>query len=879
MLSLLTKRSLVPLVLLLFMTVLSSSIVLWPSLESAVPTSETTLAAEPALAAQFISTRSDPVPSPEIAFQALQARAAGPLDVTWDSVTGIPRFVGARGNGALPYTPTAAERGNPIAIARGFLDQNRALFRLRSAAEEFRLLRLEPDLQLNYQHVRLDQMYKGIPVFGRQLVVHLDPAERIVAVNGGFAPSINIITQPLVRQADAEALAVADIVDTQLTDEERNLPFQADVLKDRTQLTVYVDDTGKPTLTWKVTILSQAPLGQWYIFVNARRPVVTHRIDATADGKRRVTFTARNGTDIPGRKLMDEGERSNDSVAQAAHDGAGRVYDFYFNNFKRDSLDGRGMPMVSTVHYGASPEEAENAAWIGEAQQMIYGDGGRIFKPLAYGLDVVGHEFTHGVIDNTAQLVYETQSGALNESYADVFGVLIAGSNWTVGSSVVKSPPFPLPFLRSLSDPNAGVYNPRNPLSGVGQPADMSQYANLPNSRRADNGGVHINSGIPSRAAFLVSQALGNDRTAQVYYRTVTQYLSPTANFLEAANATARAAQDLYGADAVNGVRNAWGQVGINVGGSDSGPSAPGPQQPQRPSPQAPAPTPSPSLPAGCTDIVNDGGFENDTAWRQVMGKGTTGIIDPENPHTGARSAWLGGTDKEPLQYIYQDLRIPANATQIQLNYYRYLHEETSGLSGLFAADATFNVLIANSQGEVQGTIEQLKSSQADDTWEQARFDATPLAGKTIRLVFSAENPRGNVSSMFVDDVQMVVCTTGTPPSAPPTSSNNLVYLQGTISDADTGRGVQGVQVFIMKPGISATQAAADDNVTASEVITLGVTDGAGVYQTQQPIPRGQAYSVIMIARGYRPIVADNGINVPADASNPHKVDATLRKR
>ena len=113
---------------------------------------------------------------------------------------------------------------------------------------------------------------------------------------------------------------------------------------------------------------------------------------------------------------------------------------YYLKTFKRDAYDDRGSPMISTVHYGSDPEDAENAAWVGEYSQMIYGDGGQIFKPLPYGLDVIGHEFTHGVIDSSSALVYEGQSGALNESYADVFGALIDRGNWTIGEQVVKSP-------------------------------------------------------------------------------------------------------------------------------------------------------------------------------------------------------------------------------------------------------------------------------------------------------------------------------------------------------------------------------------------------------------------------------------------------------
>jgi Zn-dependent metalloprotease len=813
--------------------------------------------------------------TPSLTLSSLQERTGDPLTVAWQPTTGIPSFLAAsQPTGRLAYRPTAAEAGKPVAIARGFLDENRALFRLKSVDEELRLLRLEPDHQLGYAHVRLAQVHHGLPVFARQLVVHLDPQHRIVAVNGGFAPALNLDLTPTIAAEQAEQLALEDLLDGQFDPYER-ARVTATILKNRSHQTIYVDDGGKATLTWAVTIMTNAPLGQWRYFVNARRLVVVHRIDSLEHGKYRRTFSAQNTTDIPGRLLIEEGERSRDAVAQAAHDAAGKVYDYYATIHKRDGIDGRGSPMVSTVHFGSDPADAENAAWVGEMQQMIYGDGGRLFRPLPYGLDVVGHEFTHGVIESTAGLVYQGQSGALNESYADIFGALIDAGNWTLGEQVVKSPPYPAPYLRSLEDPNLrGNYDPRNPLRGVGQPSHMREFANLPLSRRADNGGVHINSGIPNRAAFLVAQALGPQKMEQIYYRALTQYLTPDARFLDAGRATVRAAADLYGATEAEAVRAAFAEVGLDVGGGDTAPTPPS-STPQR----GPAvPPPAQTLPAGCVNLVNNGGFESEIGWTQVS-TNRSAIIDAELPYTGARSAWLGGTDKEPLQYIYQDVTIPANATSVQLEFYRNVHQEMKGLFGLFASDARFNVLVATPQGEVLGAVERLTSSQhGDDTWRQSRFDLSQLAGKSFRLVFASENPPNNVSGMFVDDVALVACSTGSGPAAPSTTSQELVFIQGTIVSGDTNRGVSGAQVFILKPGITASQAAADDAVTASEVLTLGTTDDNGFYQTQQPIARGQGYSVIIIARGYRPVLADGGMQLPADASNPTTVNATLRR-
>src|SRR5262249_52030383 len=159
----------------------------------------------------------------------------------------------------------------------------------------------------------------------------------------------------------------------------------------------------------------------------------------------------------------------------------------------------------------------------------------------------------------------------------------------------------------------------------------------------------------------------------------------------------------------------------------------------------------------------------------------------------------------EPVQFIYQDVRIPANATSVKLTYYRYVHNEAPGVLGAFAGEARFTVALANPETQATVSLEEIPSSQGADTWRQATFDVTRLAGKTIRLAFAAENPRGNISSMFVDDVALIGCTTGAGPSTPPVQSQEQVYLQGQAVDSDTSRGVAGAQLFVLKPGLSAS--------------------------------------------------------------------------
>ena len=123
----------------------------------------------------------------------------------------------------------------------------------------------------------------------------------------------------------------------------------------------------------------------------------------------------------------------------------------------------------------------------------------------------------------------------------------------------------------------------------------------------------------------------------------------------------------------------------------------------------------------------------------------------------------------------------------------------------------------------------------------------------------------------------LAACTTGEASTTPPPAPVEQVYLEGVIANADTGRGVVGAQMFILRPGLTASAAASDDALTEDEVVTFGITDRSGYYQTQHPVARGQTYSVIIVANGYRPVMADNGLDLPSNATNPTQVNAAMR--
>ncbi|ARP91366.1 peptidase M4 family protein [Bordetella genomosp. 9] len=283
---------------------------------------------------------------------------------------------------------------------------------------------------------------------------------------------------------------------------------------------------------------------------------------AQAGAGRRI-YTAAGGTSLPGTLLRSEGEAATgDVAADEAYSYLGATYALYAEVYDRDSIDGRGMALAGTVHYG---REYDNAFWNGA--QMVFGDGdGEIFNRFTIAPDIVGHELTHGVIDHEAALVYRGQAGALNESISDIFGTLVkqyqAGqtadqADWLIGAGLFR-PGVQAQALRSMREPGTAYDDPvlgRDP-----QPAHMRDFVQT----GEDNGGVHLNSGIPNRAFYLAASALGGhawEKAGQVWYDTVCDAALPRdADFRAFAMLTLKHAQ---AAGARPAVHDAWREVGV----------------------------------------------------------------------------------------------------------------------------------------------------------------------------------------------------------------------------------------------------------------------------------------------------------------------------
>ncbi len=246
----------------------------------------------------------------------------------------------------------------------------------------------------------------------------------------------------------------------------------------------------------------------------------------------------------------------NDRTSVSAHYNAGRAFEYFKDTHNRNSIDGNGGNVFSLIHVSdENGNGLDNAFWNGQA--MWYGDGNQAFKPLARGLDVAGHEISHGVVQSTANLTYQGESGALNESFADVFGAMIDRDDWQMGEDVVESQFFPSGALRDLQDPHNGA------TSGDYQGGFQPKHVNEQFTGNEDNGGVHINSGIPNHAFYLFANAIGKDKAEKVWYRALTNYLTASSQFIDLRIATIRATEDLYGNTEVNALKSAMDNVGI----------------------------------------------------------------------------------------------------------------------------------------------------------------------------------------------------------------------------------------------------------------------------------------------------------------------------
>lgn len=284
--------------------------------------------------------------------------------------------------------------------------------------------------------------------------------------------------------------------------------------------------------------------------------------------KQRRIYSAGNREIFPGTYMRGEHDLPSDDIAvNEAFDGLGDTFDFYWQVYGRNSIDDSGMVLDATVHFG---NNVANAFWNG--QQMIFGDGdGSLFNRFTASLDVIAHELAHGVTEDEAKLQYSFQSGALNESLSDVFGVLVrqyklnqtaSEADWLIGAELFTEQ-VEGKALRSMKAPGTAYDDPV--LGKDPQPAHMDDFVNT----FEDNGGVHINSSIPNRAFYLLATRLGGYawvKAGKIWYETLCdRNLRSTSSFLQFARLTHENASRIYGTRSTEqkAVRESWYEVGV----------------------------------------------------------------------------------------------------------------------------------------------------------------------------------------------------------------------------------------------------------------------------------------------------------------------------
>jgi bacillolysin len=511
---------------------------------------------------------------------------------------------------------------------------------LTDAGAELLAGRTATDDQGEY-HVRLQQYYKGIPVYGGELVAHTRNGV-FDRMGGRYHPTPKLADVTPTLDANAAIEKVKAQLRSELkaewTDAERQLvggqPFEA-------ALVVY--HVGNDAhLTWHIEAHPNL-LRRYVYFIDAQTGAVLNHYDHTCriDGGRHAhgesnyfgknisapempnTATVvngpvvANGTDLLGANrsfgawqigstnYLIDGSRPmynvrsrmpadpvgaivtldafntspensrrfnyanvtsvnltfNSAAGVSAHYNAIASYEYFRTKFNRNSIDGIGGNVISFFNVAESDGTSmENAFWNGEA--IWYGNGGRAFSPLARSLDVAGHEMSHGVIEKTANLEYQNESGAMNESFADIFGAMIDRDDWKIGEDVMRPGVHSTNALRDMANPNNGDSR----LGPWWQPRNMSErYIGT-----EDNGGVHINSGIPNYAYYLfaTNNAVGKDRAEQVFYKALRDYLVRSSSFADLRVAVLQAANDLYGNTVATAAGAAFDQVGI-VGNSN----------------------------------------------------------------------------------------------------------------------------------------------------------------------------------------------------------------------------------------------------------------------------------------------------------------------
>lgn len=505
----------------------------------------------------------------------------------------------------IPDNPLSME-----AAGKSFLANISTAMGIEDASEEFQTLSAHND-QYGFSHVKYQQYYKGIKVYRGQVFVH-GQNNVMNRFNGEYFPTPEIDNiAPAITDQEAFVIASQDVpypfIEPEL--------FEKDLLDHKemvSELVIYHPDfnSNEAKLTWHLTIRPNL-LRRFEYFIDAQTGEILNSYNNTCgDGPATAQATDLNGVtqtintyELNGNFYLIDASRGMFNAGQSqlpddpvgaiwtidadnssgntifhftsnnnnwnavpeavsAHYNAGETFEYYLNTHGRNSINGQGGTIISICNVANEDGSSmENAFWNGQA--MFYGNGGNIFSPLAGALDVGAHEMGHGVVQNTCNLEYQGESGALNESMADISGCMVDRDDWFLGEDIIiNTNLFPTGNMRDMSNPHNGGSSFNDPSY---QPAhtDEQYFGN------EDNGGVHINSGIMNYCFYQFATQIGKEKAEDIFYKSMTDYLVKSSQFVDARVAFVQAASDIFGASSaeVTAVENAFAAVGIGGGG------------------------------------------------------------------------------------------------------------------------------------------------------------------------------------------------------------------------------------------------------------------------------------------------------------------------
>lgn len=480
-----------------------------------------------------------------------------------------------------------------------FMEEQKNITGIDNPLDVFKIKDIHSD-ELGFTHIRTIQQYKGVDVHGTESVFHF--SNELERFTGSlFRATGDIDVNPVIPSNEALELVANDL--RKLTtyrelsaSEKKFLKYDAP----ECSFVLYKNDAGMYRIAWMVSVRPNF-IEEWNYVIDAATGEIIRKYNNTkSDGP--LTASAPDLNDVSRsfnvyletgiyylldisepmyNASLEEGvimtlnanntSTSNlnysmvtcddnlwdgEKAAVSAHYNALKAYEYFRTKFDRNSLNGLGGNIISFVNVAEEDGSSmQNAFWNGQA--VFYGNGGSHFNSLSGGLDVSVHELGHGVVSNSANLEYFGQSGAINESFADIFGSMVDRDDWLIGEDVVKTTHFPSGALRNMSDPHNG-----GTQSNIfWQPAHVSEMY----IGNQDNGGVHINSGIGNKAYYLYATAVTKDKAERVFYRALTEYLTKTSQFIDLRIAVVQSANDIYGVNSNESVKagEAFDAVGI----------------------------------------------------------------------------------------------------------------------------------------------------------------------------------------------------------------------------------------------------------------------------------------------------------------------------